>query len=228
MNKIIMLDIVFQYGDEFKILNPVVLISEKDTVLVDCAYTGLLPLIEEAMFREGIDPNSLTKVLITHHDDDHIGALYELKEKYPNVEVISSEIESDYISQNKKSLRLIQAEEMLNEMPEEEKEFGRQFCESLRKIMPVDVDIKVKDGDYFDWAGGCRIIATPGHMPGHISLYLEESNSVVTGDAAVVEDGKLVIANPHFTLDLEKAEESLKKLKDIKADIYYCHHGGAI
>lgn len=94
--------------------------------------------------------------------------------------------------------------------------------------MPVDVDIKVKDGDYFDWAGGCRIIATPGHMPGHISLYLEESNSVVTGDAAVVEDGKLVIANPHFTLDLEKAEESLKKLKDIKADIYYCHHGGAI
>ncbi|MEG0249272.1 MAG: MBL fold metallo-hydrolase [Peptostreptococcus sp.] len=228
MNKIVMLDIAFQYGDEFKILNPVVLISEKDTVLVDCGYMGFLPLLEEAMLREGIDPSSLTKVVITHHDDDHVGALYELKEKYPNIEVVSSEIESDYIEQSKKSLRLIQAEEMLNEMPEDEKEFGRQFCESLKKIMPVDVDIKVKDGEYFDWAGGCRIIATPGHMPGHISLYLEESNSVVTGDAAVVEDGELVVANPHFTLDLEKAEESLRKLKDIKADTYYCYHGGAI
>lgn len=43
-------------------------------------------------------------------------------------------------------------------------------------------------------------------MPGHISLFLTKTNSIVTGDAAVIENGELVIANPQFTLDLNLAE----------------------
>jgi len=178
------------------------------------------------MKSKNIDPNSLTKVLITHHDDDHMGALYEIKEKYPNVKVVASEIESEYISGRKKSLRLLQAEEILKVLPEEQKQFGIEFCESLRKVKPVNVDITVKDGDYFNWAGGCHIISTPGHMPGHISLYLEETNSIVTGDAAVIENGKLVIANPQFTLNFDKTQDSLEKIISMNADNYYCYHGG--
>ncbi len=44
--------------------------------------------------------------MITHHDDDHMGALYEIKEKYPHIKVVSSEIESEYISGKRKSLRI--------------------------------------------------------------------------------------------------------------------------
>ncbi|MBU5675311.1 MBL fold metallo-hydrolase [Alkaliphilus sp. MSJ-5] len=226
MNQIIMLDINFQYQNETQTIHPVLLLSTDDVVLVDCGYSGFLPLLEDEMKSKGVNPDSLTKVLITHHDDDHMGALFEIKEKYPNIKVVASYIESDYISGNKKSLRLLQAEEMLNMLPEEQKQFGIQFCESLRKIKPVPVDIKVKNGEYFDWAGGCEIVDTPGHMPGHISLYLKESNSVITGDAAVIDDNKLIIANPQFTLDLDMAKESLKKLISMDADNYYCYHGG--
>lgn len=45
------------------------------------------------------------------------------------------------------------------------------------------------------------MISTSGHMPDHISMFLTETNSIVTGDAAVIEDGELVISNPQFTLD---------------------------
>ena len=160
------------------------------------------------MRSKGIDADSLTKVLITHHDDDHMGAIYEIKERYPHIKVVSSEIESGYISGKRKSLRLLQAEEILNGVPEEQKQFGIDFCETLRKVKPVNVDIIVKDGDSLDWAGGCQVISTPGH----ISLFLTETNSIVTGDAAVVENGELVITNPQFALDLNTAQDSLKKL----------------
>ena len=224
MNKVIMLDINFQYQNETRTIHPVLLLSDNDVVLVDCGYPGFLPLLEDEMKSKGVNPHSLTKVLITHHDDDHMGALFEIKEKYPNIKVVASGIESEYISGKKKSLRLLQAEEMLNVLPEEQKQFGIQFCESLRKIKPVPVDIKVKNGEYFDWGGGCEIVYTPGH----ISLYLKESNSVITGDAAVIDDNKLIIANPQFTLDLDMAKESLKKLVSMDADNYYCYHGGKL
>ena len=228
MNKIVMLDISFEYGDETKTINPVLLIDKNDIVLVDCGYPNFLTLLEDEMKSKGIDPNSLTKVLITHHDDDHMGALSELKEKYPNIKVVASEIDSEYISGKRKSLRLLQAEEVLKNLPEEQKQFGIEFCETLRRVKPVNVDIMVKDGDYFDWAGGCQVISTPGHMPGHISLFLTETNSIVTGDAAVIENGELVIANPQFTLDLSTAENSLEKIMSMNVDNYYCYHGGKL
>ncbi|GLC82358.1 hypothetical protein LBYZC6_44720 [Lacrimispora brassicae] len=178
------------------------------------------------MESKGVHPGSLTKVVITHHDDDHMGALYEIKEKYPDVKVVAGSLESGYISGERKSLRLLQAEEMLDVLPEDQKPFGIQFCESLRRVRPVPVDIMVKAGDHFDWAGGCEILETPGHMPGHISLYFKESNSVITGDAAVIHGNQLVIANPQFTLDLNRAKDSLEKLISLNGDRYYCYHGG--
>lgn len=221
-----MLDINFEYGNETQTINPVLLIDKNDVVLVDCGYPNFLTLLEDEMKSKGIDPNSLTKVLITHHDDDHMGALSELKEKYPNIKVVASEIDSEYISGKRKSLRLLQAEEVLKNLSEDQKQFGIEFCETLRRIKPVNVDIMVKDGDYFDWAGGCQVISTPGHMPGHISLHLKETNSIVSGDAAVIENDKLVIANPQFALDLELAKKSLERLISMNADSYYCYHGG--
>ncbi len=226
MNNVVLLDISFVYNNEIRKINPVILLDDIEVVLVDCGYPGFLPLLETEMKSKGIDPNSLTKVIITHHDDDHMGALYEIKNKYPKVQVVASEIESEYISGRKKSLRLIQAEEVLKSLAEDQKKFGMEFIDSLKKIKPVNVDLTVNDGENFNWAGGVRIIATPGHTPGHISLLLNESNSIVTGDAAVVENGALVVANPNFSLDLKKAELSLEKIISMKPDKYYCYHGG--
>lgn len=52
--------------------------------------------------------------------------------KYPNINVIASEIESNYISGDIRSERLAQAEKMLERMPNEEKEFGKWFIQQLK------------------------------------------------------------------------------------------------
>ncbi|SME50916.1 Hydroxyacylglutathione hydrolase [Bacillus mobilis] len=147
--------------------------------------------------------------------------------KYPHVNIIASEIESQYINGDIKSERLAQAEVMLQRLPIEEKEFGEWFIQQLKNIRHISVDEKVCDGQMI-LNNECQIVATPGHTSGHISLYFPNSNCVITGDAAVQENCELVIANPNFCLDIEKAEESLKRIKNLKAATYYCYHGGKL
>lgn len=146
---------------------------------------------------------NLKNIIITHYDDNHIGSLYDFKVKYPQVNIIASEIESNYINGDIKSERLVQAEEMLERMPNEEKEFGKWFIQQLKNIRHIFVDEKVHDGQII-LNGECQIVATPGHTSGHISLYFPDLHSVITGDAAVQDNGELVIANPNFCLDIEK------------------------
>lgn len=166
------------------------------------------------------------KIIITHHDYDHMGALAEFKRKYPKVKVLASEEDVPYIDGSKKSLRLQQAENIYDSLSENEKVEADHFHKMLQSIESCNVDIKLKDRDYFDCCGGIGILATPGHMPGHISIYHKESKSLITGDALVVENGELVIAVPQYTLDMKEAQNSVKKFLDYDIERIICYHGG--
>lgn len=226
VENIIVLNIKYKFDDVEGIIHPVILKDNSEMILVDCGYTGFMPIIEEAIKSEGLDCNQLTKIIITHHDHDHMGALADFKQKYPNIKVVASEIEAPYIEGEKKSLRLEQAEALQSTLSEEQKSFGESFCKVLKSVKPVKVDILVHDGEVMNWCGGCEIVCTPGHTPGHISLYLKNKRAFITGDAAALENSQLVIANPQFTLDIENANKSISKILDYDAETYICYHGG--
>lgn len=117
---------------------------------------------------------------------------------------------------------------MLEFLPEEQKDFGMNFCERLKKLKSIKVDEVVKDGETLNWATGCQVILTQGHTPGHTSLYFQEEKILITGDAGVIENNELVVANPHFCLDLENAEKSLERIKSMEVKTYICYHGGVL
>ena len=170
--------------------------------------------------------DQLTGLVLTHHDHDHMGAAAAVKEANPNIRIYCSPAEAPFIAAQEKPLRLCQAEEMQKMLPPEQQAFGKAFCDLLRRVEPVQPDVLLSDGERLDWCDGCRVIATPGHTPGHISLYMENASIVITGDAIALEEGRPVIANPQFTLDMKQATESLEKLLTMKAKTYYCYHGG--
>jgi glyoxylase-like metal-dependent hydrolase (beta-lactamase superfamily II) len=223
--KIIELPIEFEFNGQKNHINPSLIISKNELTLVDTGYPNFLPFIENEISKNGYDMKNLKNIIITHYDIDHIGSLYDFKAKYPHINMIASEVESKYISGEMKSERLVQAEEMLENMPIQEIEFGKWFIQQLKNLKHVSIDEKVHDGDWI-LDNECRVIATPGHTSGHISLYFPRLKSVIAGDAAVIENHELLIANPHFCLNVEKAEQSLRKIKDLKAENYYCYHGG--
>lgn len=164
---------------------------------------------------------NLSKIIITHQDYDHIGALAEFKRKYPKIKVLASEEDAQYINGSKKSLRLQQAENIYDSLSEDKKIEADYFHKTLQSIESCNVDIKLKDKDYFDCCGGIEIIATPGH----ISIYHKESKSLVTGDALVVENGELAIAL-QYALDIKEAKNSVKKFLNYDIERIICYHGG--
>jgi len=96
----------------------------------------------------------------------------------------------------------------------------------LRRVEPVPVDCQLEDGTWLNWCGGCRVLHTLGHTPGHISLHLEEQDVVITGDAMALENGMPAVANPRFAQDPVLAVQSLHSLLDLRARLYCCYHGG--
>lgn len=226
MNKLIILNIEMKYGENSDTIHPVVLCDESSIVLVDCGFIGSLPQIEEELTRNGIEPTKVTHIIITHHDHDHMGGAAAFKRKYPNVAILASENEAPYISGAKKSLRLTQAEQMQQTLPEEHKAFGEAFCNLLRLVEPVNVEKTLKDREVLPFCGGCEIIYTSGHTQGHISLYIKEFDTIISGDAIALENNSPVLANPQFTLDLNKATESMERLLSHPAKKIICYHGG--
>jgi glyoxylase-like metal-dependent hydrolase (beta-lactamase superfamily II) len=80
----------------------------------------------------------------------------------------------------------------------------------------------IGDGDrVFD----LRIIETPGHTPGHISVLDEAGRLLVAGDALNGANGTVVGANPDFTSDPVTAGESVKKLAEFSFDTVVFGHG---
>lgn len=222
------LDLAYSFGGTEQHLFPVVLFGKQDVVLVDCGYPSSLRMIEEQLRAHGVEPSSLTKLLLTHQDDDHMGAAAELKARYPAIQILASDMEAPYISGTLKNLRLQQGEALQAQLPEDQKPFGEQFCARYRSLSPVPVDVPLRNGDRFDWGGGCEIIATPGHMPGHISIRSLDNEFMMTGDAAALEGGDLVLANPGFCLDRESAQHSLEQLLSFQCRRYLCYHGGIL
>ena len=226
MNKAIILNIEMTYGTVRDTIHPVILMDEYHCVLVDCGYVGALPKIETALEMNGLAPQAVTHIVLTHQDHDHVGAAAAFKTKYPAVSVLASAIEEPYISGTKKSLRLEQAERLQSTLPPEQQAFGEEFCSLLRSVEPVDIDRRLDDGDRLPFCGGCEVTATPGHTPGHISLYLPMLDVVICGDAMALDGGKPVIANPQFTLDIDKAAISLRRLLAYGSKRMICYHGG--
>lgn len=226
MNKLTVLEIKFDFNGATNSIFPVILSDEEEMILIDCGYPNFLPLIKTAAEAKGLDMSKLTKIIITHHDFDHMGALAEFKREYPHIKILSSIDDAKYISGKEKSLRLQQAEAIYDGLPEEQKENARNFQRFLESIENVEVDICLRDKEAFSWCGGIEIVGTPGHMPGHISIYVKDSKTLVAGDALVVEDNKLVIANPQYTLDMEEARKSIEKLLNYDIHRIICYHGG--
>ncbi|KKO54422.1 MBL fold metallo-hydrolase, partial [Paenibacillus sp. DMB20] len=113
-----LLEIEFEHSGQQQIITPTLLLDDRETILIDCGYPNFMPLLKESAERHGVMPDSITKLMITHDDIDHTGSLAAFKREYPHIEIIAFELETPYIEGTRKSLRLEQAESMLDMLPE--------------------------------------------------------------------------------------------------------------
>jgi glyoxylase-like metal-dependent hydrolase (beta-lactamase superfamily II) len=191
---------------EQKTINPSLIWNDEEVILVDTGVPGQLDAIRDEMNKLGVSFARLTKVIITHHDLDHIGSLPEILEaSEQKITVFAHPLAKPYIEGDKRLLKL----------------------KDPQVVPPkAKVDQTVEGDDVLPECGGIKVIFTPGHTPDHISLYHIESKTVIAGDATIAINGEVKGPNPQYTLNMKEAYQSIGKLLTYETDQIICYHGG--
>jgi glyoxylase-like metal-dependent hydrolase (beta-lactamase superfamily II) len=199
-------------------LNLTLILDEQNgNTLVDTGLPGQAEAIGAALTEVGIGVRDLKRMIFTHQDLDHVGSGAALV-RQSGAKVFAHPADAAHIDGSLTPLK--PTPEMLERRP--------QMREVLERLEPVRVDEHLEDGDRLDLAGGTRVIFTPGHTPGHLSLYLERPKILVAGDALTAEGGHLNGPNPPLTLDVRAAVRSVRRLADLEIDTIVCYHGGVV
>lgn len=176
-------------------------------VLID---TGL-PRSDKKILKEieslGRKPTDASTIVITHFHIDHTGSLKKMKEA-TGAKVAVHEGDADYVDGKRPAPK--------------PKNLMIKALSSVMKAAPVDVDIRLKDGDK---VGRLLVIYTPGHSEGSISLLDAERKVMFVGDAVRFINGKVEGPPPRFTPDPAQANESIGKIASYDFDIMLSGHG---
>jgi glyoxylase-like metal-dependent hydrolase (beta-lactamase superfamily II) len=225
-NGVEMLELQVEAFGNRAILNPTLVWDDETAILIDAGLPGELKQIRAAMSRAGVSFEKLKAVILTHQDIDHIGSLPEiLQESNGRIEVYAHELDKPYIEGAMPLIKFNPSSMagLLQSLPEEERRKVLAACENPPK---AKVDKTLADGHELPYCGGIEVIYTPGHTPGHISLYLKQSKTLVAGDSMIVWDGILRGPVQQTTPDMETALRSLEKFLDFDIESVICYHGG--
>ena len=86
----------------------------------------------------------------------------------------------------------------------------------------------LKAVDDNDEVFGLRVIATPGHTPGHVCVFDPAGSLLILGDAMSNIGNKLGGPSPQYTADMAQAHQSMKKLAKLTFQRAVFGHGDPI
>lgn len=217
---------------QVNVIHPALLVDEQGAILVDTGYPGIAPLIQSTIASLDVDMSTLDSIIITHQDIDHIGSLPTIVEASTRaIEVFASELEKPYIEGAKRLIKVTPeaVERAIANLPADiTPEVRDAFRFRLENPPKAPVNTILEDGQEIDRCGGIVVILTPGHTPGHMSLYHKKSKTLLAADSMVVEDGALQGPVPAYCSDYPLALESLKKYSQYDIQNILCYHGGLL
>jgi glyoxylase-like metal-dependent hydrolase (beta-lactamase superfamily II) len=179
----------------------------------------------ESRFGENARPQA---IILTHGHFDHVGSIVELVRHW-DVFVYAHERELPYLNGTRDyppadpTVEGGLVAKMSLMFPHEGIDLGAHLS-----ILPADGAVPGMPG--WQW------IFTPGHSPGHVSLFRESDRTLIAGDAFVtVEQESLYkvftqkkeIHGPprYFTTDWEAARESVRRLNGLRPAYAITGHG---
>ena len=172
--------------------------------------------IIEYLGRLGHGPGSVRQLISTHYHPDHVGGMAGLRQA-TGAPLAAHHIEAPYLSG----------------------EAGRKIPNPVRPVWlrpfmwplltwmaPAQVPVasSLHEGDVLPLLSGARVIHTPGHTPGSISLIFPEEGVLIVGDAIQRYRDRLTLPSRWFSSDMEAAKASVRKLAELDFEVLCFSH----
>lgn len=202
------------------VANPYILEDPDGLTIIDTGIPRSEKKILAFVAELGHSSGDIKRIILTHADMDHVGGLSALQ-KATSARTFASEIEARAIAAGRSS----------REIKPRGFSLRRLLFSVVRPFMtaaPVKVDAILEDGEVLPVLGGLRVVATPGHTPGHISLFSPENGILFCGDSIVSDKDGLHGSRPGLTWDEACARESERKQAALGATIVCSGHGPVV
>ena len=178
------------YADRF--VYSYILLGEK-ICLIDAGVWGTAPQLQGYLKQIGRSPQEISMVLMTHAHPDHIGGCLAIK-KASSASFYAHPADKPWIEDVERQYR---ERPILN------------FFELVEG--PVPVSRELREGDTLSWDKGktLRVLETPGHSLGSISLFLEGEGALFTGDAVPAAGTIPIYVDPQASI------QSIQKIANV-------------
>jgi glyoxylase-like metal-dependent hydrolase (beta-lactamase superfamily II) len=201
------------------VANPYLLIDPDGLTLIDAGLPGSHKKILRHMASLGYAPGDLKRILITHADFDHVGGLAALKAA-TGAQVFASPVEARAMAEGNAS-RPLKPRSVITKLLFD-------LMAGLFKPAPVQADELLADGQILPVLGGLRVVETPGHTPGHISLFAPSAGILFCGDSIVSGEDGLRGSSGANNWDQAKSDESVRRQAALGARILCSGHGPVV
>jgi len=195
------------------------LLCGEQTILIDSGAEGNVKAFVRGMAALGVDPKEISLILITHGHWDHIGSLYPVQQ-LTGAKVAIHHKDRHWVESGRP------------EFPRGVTTYGRGMIwlsERLihPKLHPVKADVVIDDNGMSLAGYGipARVIHTPGHSMGHVSVVTDSGDAFV-GDTAM--NAWFLRSTPGLPIladDIRMAVESWKKIMTLGIKRIYPAHG---
>jgi glyoxylase-like metal-dependent hydrolase (beta-lactamase superfamily II) len=174
------------------------LIQGEMTVVIDPGHSRYIPNLFHQMEGDGISPDEIDLVILTHSHPDHFEGLDAFIDK--PVKIAMNREEERYL-----------------------RESGNLLFEMMRQPLPeYRIDFYLKEGDLHLGQELFQIYQTPGHSPGSLTIHWLERKVLFTGDL-VFYGG---IGRTDFLEGNSKLiKESIERMSHLDTEILLPGHG---
>jgi hydroxyacylglutathione hydrolase len=212
----------------FGMINCFLIKGEKKHILVDTGF----PKSEKKIIRQlntmGITTEDIGLIIITHGHIDHFGSAKELKELF-NAPILMHDLDK---------MALQTGKSMLETLKPNHKIWKFIFKPKLVKntASPCLADIIVKGNEEYDlskYGINGKVIHTPGHTPGSLSVILEDGNAIIMdlASSGILLGGIAFnsrMKHPPFHDNLDQVKNSINHILSLNAHLFYLGHGNPV